>query len=80
MLIHYMSAQNIEREWIGLTCTWLVVDGGEVNRFSGIASLVNRANIRFLITHKSRGSIVAFLINKSVEPNEEQKVLISDTG
>src|SRR4051812_46691387 len=29
------------------------IDGGEVNRFSGIASPVNRANKRFLITHKS---------------------------
>jgi hypothetical protein len=27
-----------------------------------------------MITHKYRGSIVAFLINKSVEPNEELKV------
>src|SRR3954469_19558096 len=23
--IHYMSAQNIEREWTSITCTWLVV-------------------------------------------------------
>ena len=37
-----------------------LVDGGEVNRFSWDASPVNRANKRFLITHKSRGSIVAF--------------------
>ena len=28
-----------------------------------------------LMTHKYRGSIVVLLINKSVEPNEEQKVL-----
>src|ERR1041385_7459809 len=26
-LIHCMSAQNIEKEWIILTCTWLVVLG-----------------------------------------------------
>src|SRR3954471_23128510 len=26
-LIHCMSAQYIEREWISLTCTWLVVWG-----------------------------------------------------
>ena len=26
-LIHCMSAQNIQREWISLTCTWLVVWG-----------------------------------------------------
>ena len=38
----------------------LADDGGEVNRFSWIAFLVNRANKLFLITHKSRGSIVAF--------------------
>jgi len=29
------------------------------------------------MTHKCRGSVVAFSINKSVEPNEEQKVLIN---
>ena len=29
------------------------------------------------MTHKYRGCIVVLLINKSVEPNEEQKVLIS---
>ena len=32
------------------------------------------------MTHKSKGSIVVFLISKSVEPNEEQKVLTSDVG
>ena len=30
-----------------------------------------------LMTHKCRGSIVAFSISKSVEPNEEQKEMIS---
>jgi len=30
-----------------------------------------------LMTHKCRGFIVAFLISKSVEPNEEQKEMIS---
>jgi hypothetical protein len=30
-----------------------------------------------LMTHKYRGCIVVLLINKSVEPNEEQKVLAS---
>ena len=35
-------------------------DGGEVDRFSWVAFPVNRANKRFLMTHKSRGSIVAF--------------------
>jgi hypothetical protein len=32
---------------------------------------------RFLMTHKYRGCIVVLSINKSVEPNEEQKVLTS---
>jgi hypothetical protein len=31
----------------------------------------------FMMTHKYRGCIVVLLINKSVEPNEEQKVLTS---
>ena len=30
-----------------------------------------------LMTHKYMGSIVAFLISKSVEPNEEQKEMTS---
>jgi hypothetical protein len=30
-----------------------------------------------LMTHKYRGCIVVLLINKSVKPNEEQKVLMS---
>jgi hypothetical protein len=33
--------------------------------------------IRRLMTHKYRGCIVVLSINKSVEPNEEQKVLMS---
>jgi hypothetical protein len=32
---------------------------------------------KLLMTHKYRGCIVVFSINKSVEPNEEQKVLMS---
>jgi hypothetical protein len=31
----------------------------------------------YLITHKYRGCIVVLLINKSVKPNEVQKVLTS---
>ena len=31
----------------------------------------------YLMTHKCRGSIVVFSISKSVEPNEEQKEMIS---
>jgi hypothetical protein len=30
-----------------------------------------------MMTHKYRGCIVVFSINKSVEPNKEQKVLTS---
>ena len=45
----------------------------------GIASPVNRANKRFLITHKSSGINCSFSINKGVDPNEEQKVLTSDS-
>ena len=33
-----------------------------------------------VMTHKCRGSIVAFSISKSVEPNEEQKVLRLEQG
>jgi hypothetical protein len=32
---------------------------------------------RVMMTHKYRGCIVVLSINKSVEPNEEQKVLMS---
>jgi hypothetical protein len=32
------------------------------------------------MTHNRKGSIAAFSISKSVEPNEEQKVLASDFG
>jgi hypothetical protein len=32
---------------------------------------------RVVMTHKYRGCIIVLLINKSVEPNEEQKVLTS---
>ena len=32
-----------------------------------------------VMTHNRKGSIAAFSISKSVEPNEEQKVLISDS-
>ena len=36
-----------------------------------------RRQKRVLMTQKCRGSIVAFSISKSDEPNEEQKVLIT---
>jgi hypothetical protein len=32
---------------------------------------------KYLMTHKYRGCIVVLSINKSVEPNEKQKVLTS---
>ena len=32
-----------------------------------------------MMTHNRKGSIAAFSISKSVEPNEEQKVLTSDS-
>ena len=35
------------------------------------------ASISFVMTHKYRGYIVVLLISKSVEPNEEQKEMIS---
>src|SRR4051812_5977801 len=40
----------------------------------------NGARKQYLMTLNYRGSIVEFSINKSVEPNEEQKVLVSDFG
>ena len=36
-----------------------------------------RANIHFMMTHMYRGSIIVISISKSVEPNEEQKEMIS---
>jgi hypothetical protein len=36
-----------------------------------------RSGFMGLMTHKYRGCIVVLLINKSVEPNEEKKVLTS---
>jgi hypothetical protein len=38
---------------------------------------VARGVAREVMTHKYRGCIVVLSINKSVEPNEEQKVLMS---
>ena len=35
------------------------------------------ASIKWLMTHKYRGSIVVLSISESVEPNEEQKEMIS---
>src|SRR3954452_16450124 len=41
------------------------------------AHVYKRELISYMITHKCRGCIVVLSINKSVEPNEEQKVLTS---
>jgi hypothetical protein len=38
---------------------------------------VPRLRLDFLMTHKYRGCIIVLSINKSVKPNEEQKVLTS---
>src|ERR1041385_708582 len=40
----------------------------------------NSPRKRYLMTHNRKGSIATFSISKSVEPNEERKVLISDFG
>src|ERR1041385_1908720 len=40
----------------------------------------NGARKQYLMTHNHNGSIAAFSISKSVEPNEEQKVIASDFG
>src|ERR1041385_1465766 len=40
-LIHCMSSQNIEREWISLTCTWLVVSGRVQIRLHKCETLVD---------------------------------------
>jgi hypothetical protein len=45
---------------------------------AGVLSMILRPCVHgFLMTHKYRGCIVVLSINKSVEPNEEQKVLTS---
>jgi hypothetical protein len=42
-----------------------------------IIAIVAHHLIKLVMTHKYRGCIVVLSINKSVEPNEEQKVLMS---
>jgi hypothetical protein len=42
-----------------------------------VKSRIKNSKIRSLMTHKYRGCIVVLSINKSVEPNKEQKVLTS---
>ena len=41
--------------------------------------MTQQRTCRSLMTLNRKGSIAAFSISKSVEPNEEQKVLISDS-
>ena len=38
---------------------------------------VYHKDLNYMMTHKYRGSIIVLLISKSVEPNEEQKEMIS---
>jgi hypothetical protein len=56
------------------------LDGGGGGALDGPAPSSDRwpeTIPRRLMTHKYRGCIVVLLINKSIEPNEEQKVLTS---
>jgi hypothetical protein len=53
------------------------ISPSQVKRKLFSLSLKGRAEEWYLMTHKYRGCIVVLLINKSVEPNEEQKVLTS---
>ena len=46
---------------------------GEFHQHEGVATVM----IKLLMTHKYRGSIVVLSISKSVEPNKEQKEMIS---
>ena len=59
----------------------LVVDGGWMTSVLGSSSSSRpplvRAPREALMTHKYRGSIIVLSVSKSVEPNEEQKEMIS---
>jgi len=52
-------------------------DGDEYMCVRGGPLLVGSDMMDALITHKYRGSIVVLSLSKSVEPNEEQKEMIS---
>jgi hypothetical protein len=59
-----------------------LLQAGPCKRFLGPPPIGRTAPPRYcrrgaLMTHKYRGCIVVLSINKSVEPNEEQKVLTS---
>ena len=41
------------------------------------ATLPDNGARKYLMTHKCRGSTIVLSISKSVEPNEEQKEMIS---
>ena len=43
-----------------------------------LKTMIYKHEYVFLMTHKYRGCILVLSINKSVEPNEEQKVLASN--
>src|SRR4051812_19102168 len=60
--------------------TVLVPVGARIAYFRQSSLMQLYVAFRFMMTHKSGGSIIVFLISKSVEPNEEQKVLTSDFG
>jgi hypothetical protein len=49
--------------------------GGIIIRHESVQRLKKTSEV--LMTHKYRGCIIVLSINKSVEPNEEQKVLMS---
>ena len=50
----------------------------DLSSYPSLENLQNKLNYFVpLMTHKYRGCIVVFSINKSVEPNKEQKVLTS---
>jgi hypothetical protein len=76
---HGARRRDEGRQWPGLTTRGrgpglATPTCGEAT--TAIASTPPFAYI-YVMTHKYRGCIVVLSINKSVEPNEEQKVLIS---
>jgi hypothetical protein len=70
--------------------SWPIYIGGQVSRIGqgpiqitistygrNSYSTIITIGPSYMMTHKYRGCIVVLSINKSVEPNEEQKVLMS---
>jgi hypothetical protein len=62
--VHYLLNED-SREW----CSEMV--------HAFFEPAITSKILKILMTHKYRGCIVVLSINKSVEPNEEQKVLTS---